>query len=137
MGAPLTSQVLERDITAIGHVPSAASAADDAGILPIGFGRAICGDLAQAERREWWLSNGLGAYAAGTVAGTLTRRYHGLLVAPVDPPLGRTLLLAKADATVLDGENAWPLFANRWADAVDPHGYRSIESFRLDGTVPV
>lgn len=43
----------------------------------IRFGREICGDLAQAERREWWLANGLGSYAAGTIAGTLTRRYHG------------------------------------------------------------
>ena len=55
------------------------------------FGREICGDLASAERREWWLANGRGAYAAGTVAGTLTRRYHGLLIAPVNPPLGRHL----------------------------------------------
>ncbi|MEO8164981.1 MAG: glycogen debranching enzyme N-terminal domain-containing protein, partial [Betaproteobacteria bacterium] len=49
----------------------------------IRFGREICGDLAQAERREWWLANGRGAYAAGTIAGAITRRYHGLLVAPV------------------------------------------------------
>ena len=54
----------------------------------IRFGRAICGDLQQAERREWWLANGLGAYAAGTMAGSLTRRYHGLLIAPVEAPLG-------------------------------------------------
>jgi Glycogen debranching enzyme N terminal len=53
----------------------------------IRFGREICGNLADAERREWWLANGLGAYAAGTLAGTLTRRYHGLLIAPVNPPL--------------------------------------------------
>ena len=67
----------------------------------IRFGRAICGDLGQAERREWWLGNGLGAYAAGTIAGTLTRRYHGLLIAPVEPPLGRWLVFSKADATLL------------------------------------
>ena len=64
------------------------------------FGRETCGDLAAAERREWWLANGVGGYAAGTIAGTLTRRYHGLLVAPVQPPLGRMLVAAKADATV-------------------------------------
>jgi len=72
------------------------------------FGWAICGDLGQAERREWWLGNGLGAYAAGTVAGTLTRRYHGLLIAPVDPPLGRWLVFSKADATLLDGDREIP-----------------------------
>ena len=90
---------------------------------PIRFGREICGDLAQAERREWWLANGRGAYAAGTVAGTLTRRYHGLLVAPVNPPLGRALVLAKAEATLWDGERAIPLFSNRWGDGtIDPPG---------------
>lgn len=102
------------------------------------FGRDICGDLAQAERREWWLANGLGGYAAGTIAGTLTRRYHGLLVAPVNPPLGRVLALAKADATVLDGGRRYPLFANRWAGgAVDPRGFVHIESFHLEGRMPV
>jgi glycogen debranching enzyme-like protein len=102
------------------------------------FGRAICGDLIQAERREWWLGNGRGAYAAGTIAGTLTRRYHGLLIAPLVPPLGRFLVFAKADATLRDGERAWPLFSNRWANGViDPQGHVHIESFRLEGRMPV
>jgi 4-alpha-glucanotransferase len=104
----------------------------------IRFGREICGDLAQAERREWWLANGLGAYAAGTIAGTLTRRYHGLLVAPIDPPLGRHLVLAKADATVIADGRTYSLFANRWGGGtVDPHGYVNIESFELDGRMPL
>lgn len=104
----------------------------------IRFGREVCGDLAQAERREWWLANGLGAYAAGTVAGSLTRRYHGLLVAPVNPPLGRFLLLAKADATLIDGDRRIPLFTNRWgAGAVEPAGHVHMESFRLEGRMPV
>jgi 4-alpha-glucanotransferase len=101
------------------------------------LGRAICGQLAEAERREWWLTNGRGAYAAGTVAGSLTRRYHGLLIAPLTPPLGRHLVVAKADATLLDGECEYPLFTNRWGGGhVDPDGYRHIESFHLDGRMP-
>lgn len=104
----------------------------------IHFGRAVCGDLEQAERREWWLSNGLGAYAAGTVAGALTRRYHGLLIAPVEPPLGRRLLFAKADATLLDGDRRIPLFTNRWGGGtVSPRGHVHIESFYLHGRLPV
>lgn len=104
----------------------------------IAFGRDICGDLAQAERREWWLANGLGGYAAGTLAGTLTRRYHGLLVAPLQAPLGRSLVFAKADARLeIDGVD-YPLFSNRWADnVIDPDGHKHIESFRLDGRMPV
>ena len=80
----------------------------------IRFGRAICGDLVQAERREWWLANGRAAYAAGTIAGSLTRRYHGLLIAPVDPPLGRRLVWAKADAELVEGERSWPLLLFGW-----------------------
>lgn len=104
----------------------------------IRFGRAVCGDLPQAEQREWWLANGLGGYAAGTVAGTLTRRYHGLLVAPLPTSQTRYLLCAKADAWLVDGAQTFPLCSNRWAgEVVDPHGYLNLESFHLDGRVPV
>ena len=104
----------------------------------IRFGREVCGDLAQAERREWWLANGRGAYAAGTVAGTLTRRYHGLLIAPLALPLGRFLVVAKMDAVLTDGEHEWPLSGNRWGDGgVNPTGHVHIESFQLDGRMPV
>lgn len=105
---------------------------------PIRFTRAICGDLAQAERREWWITNGLGAYAGGTIAGSLTRRYHGLLIAPIASPLGRRLILAKADATVIDGDRSWPLFTNRWTSgAISPAGHIRIGSFHLAYSVPV
>lgn len=111
--------------------------ADDLDMMPIRFGRAVCGDLPQAERREWWLANGLGGYAAGTIAGSLTRRYHGLLVAPVEPPLGRRLVFAKADATLVADGHDWPLSTNRWASgAVVPAGYDHMERFHLDGRIP-
>lgn len=104
----------------------------------IRFGREICCDLAQAERREWYLANGVGGYAAGNIAGTLTRRYHGLLTAPLKKPLGRFLVFAKADASVTDGQSAWPLFSNRWSGgALQPAGHLNIESFRLEGRLPV
>jgi len=104
----------------------------------VAFGREICADLALAETREWWLTNGLGGYAAGTVPGTLSRRYHGLLIAPVHAPLGRMLLVAKADASLRLGNQTWPLFSNRWASgAVVPRGHVHLQSFRLDGRMPV
>ena len=104
----------------------------------IGWGREISGDLPAAERREWLCTNGIGGFASGTVVGSLTRRYHGLLVAALEPPLGRTLLVATVDDTVAyDGAGA-SLATNRWAGgAIDPHGYRAIERFVLDGSTPV
>jgi predicted glycogen debranching enzyme len=104
----------------------------------LAWGREICGDLEAAERREWLCANGIGGFASGTVAGTLTRRYHGLLVAALRPSLGRALLVAKADETVEYDGFVQALGANRWAGgAVDPHGYREIERFALEGTTPV
>ncbi len=104
----------------------------------IRFGRAICGDLAQAERREWWLSNGLGGYAAGTIAGSLTRRYHGLLIAPLRGALDRHLLLAKVEAVLSIDGVAYPLSCNHWqSGGIQPRGQAHIESFRLDGLLPV
>ena len=104
----------------------------------IRFSRAICGDLGQAERREWWIANGRAGYAGGTIAGSLTRRYHGLLIAPVGSPLGRRLVLAKADATLICGSRSWPLFTNRWrSGVVSPAGHVWIGSFHLDYSVPV
>src|SRR5256885_144534 len=44
-------------------------------------------------RREWLVTNGLGGYASGTVAGVMTRRYHGLLIAALPAPLGRFVML--------------------------------------------
>ena len=104
----------------------------------IEFGREICGNLDIAQTREWLVTNGIGGYASGTVTGGLTRRYHGLLMAALEPPLGRTLLLAKLDETALYGDCFYPLHTNRWADGiVSPKGYVNIESFSLKGTVPV
>ncbi|MGD8587777.1 MAG: amylo-alpha-1,6-glucosidase [Chromatiales bacterium] len=104
----------------------------------IRLGRDVCGDLIQAEAREWWLSNGRGSYAAGTVAGILSRRYHGLLVAPLSGPLHRHLLLSKADAWLCLDARRSPLFSNRWqGNVIEPSGYLHLESFQLEGRMPV
>jgi len=114
--------------------------------MPMGlqFGREICGRLDLAESREWLVTNGIGGYASGTVAGILTRCYHGLLIAALNPPLGRTLMLTKLDETVQYGGGTaqaepryYPLHTNRWTGgSVVPHGFRQIERFGLEGSIP-
>src|ERR671924_41987 len=76
----------------------------------LAWGREVTGDLAAAERREWLCVNGIGGFASGTVAGSLTRRYHGLLVAALAAPLGRTLLAAAVHDTLAYADTEWPLF---------------------------
>jgi len=104
----------------------------------VAFGREICGSLEIAEQREWLVTNGIGGYASGTVSGNLTRRYHGLLVAALNPPVGRTQLVAKLDETASYDGTDYDLATNRWTSgAVEPQGYLNIESFRLEDTIPV
>ena len=95
-------------------------------------------DLKQGSSPEWLVSNGIGGYAAGTVSGALTRRYHGLLVAALQPPLERTLLLSKLEEEVLYRDRLYPLSSNYWTGgAISPTGFHQIEQFWLEGTTPV
>ncbi len=107
-------------------------------LAEVQFGREVSGELDAAEAREWLVTNGLGGFASGTVAGTATRRYHGLLIAALQPPGGRTLLVAGLDESVRYLETSFPLATNRWSSGfVSPSGYLQIESFFLEGTKPV
>ena len=102
------------------------------------FGRALCSDPHVSTAREWLVTNGIGGYAMGTVSGVRTRCYHGLLVAALDPPLGRTLLVAQTEETVTVDDTDYALAAHRWAgDTIDPHGFLHLDRFHLAGTVPV
>ncbi|MBN2561039.1 MAG: glycogen debranching enzyme family protein [Phycisphaerae bacterium] len=88
-----------------------------------------CANLEGGRRLEWLVTNGRGGFAMATVNQMLTRRYHGLLVAAVDPPVERFVLLAKLDATVTVGGRAYELATNDYVNAVHPHGYRFLDSF--------
>jgi predicted glycogen debranching enzyme len=84
------------------------------------------------------VTNGLGGYACGTVAGPNTRRYHGFLMASLAPPVERTLLVAKVDVSVTYRGRTYPLFANEFAGGtVDPCGFVHLESFALSDGIPI
>ena len=53
------------------------------GSASVSLGCRLGAASAQPDEREWWIGNGIGGYAGGTVGGALTRRYHALLVAPL------------------------------------------------------
>lgn len=102
------------------------------------FGREVCGNLEEAEKHEWLVTNGLGGYASQTIAGTTTRRYHGLLVAALEPPVKRVVMVNGVDLTARYQGDAYSLSTNRWASGfVSPSGYLQIESFHLEGMKPV
>jgi predicted glycogen debranching enzyme len=105
--------------------------------MPLQFGREICGDLHAAEQREWLVTNGIGGYACGTVPGILTRHYHGILIAALEPPVGRMLMVAKLDESAIYRNQIYALCANRWGDGIiNPEGHHYLEQFYLEGSIP-
>ncbi len=101
------------------------------------FGRDRLASPATAGALEWLVTNGIGGYACGTLGGMLARRYHGLLIAALKPPAGRTLMLAKlAETLEVDGV-PHDLDVNRWAGAVvQAPALAHLESFTLEESVP-
>jgi predicted glycogen debranching enzyme len=89
--------------------------------------------------REWLVTNGFGGYASGTVAGVITRRYHGLLIAALAAPLGRIVMLSHvAEGLQLsDGREIEFGGRERTADVPDAHGTGYLVEFRLEAGIPV
>ena len=121
--------------------------------MPVEFDRSICCDLNETSTREWLITNGVGGYAAGTVAGMLTRMEHGLLVSsPLDRRDGGRdtsspgekdkvtpqLLLAKIDEEVVFDRRTYYLGTNEYRDGtLNPSGFVHLETFRLEEGFPV
>lgn len=97
----------------------------------IQFDKNICGDLDAASRREWLVTNGTGGYASSTITGLNSRRYHGLLVAAVRPPVGRQVLLSKYEETLILNGTRHALSTNSYPGIIHPDGYRRLIGFRL------
>ncbi|MEJ5327745.1 MAG: amylo-alpha-1,6-glucosidase [Candidatus Bathyarchaeia archaeon] len=84
-----------------------------------------------AIQREWLITNGLGGYAASTVLGLNTRKYHGLLVAALHPPGNRTVCLAKLDEEVQAGNVVYPFGANEFHGKIFPQGHLFLKAFSV------
>ena len=84
--------------------------------------------ISAGDEREWLVANGLGSYASASISGANTRRYHGLLVAALNPPTSRTQLFSRIDEYV-NGEN---ISTNMWGpDNVEPKGFKKISAFSI------
>ena len=88
-------------------------------------------DLRDCLKKEWVLSNGLGGYCSSTVLGANTRRYHGLLIAPIVPPARRHLIISKLDENVYVNGESYDLFTNICKNYVSD-GYKNLDSFEKE-----
>ncbi len=89
-------------------------------------------DFERCSELEWLETNGLGGWASSTVAGAHSRRYHGLLVAALDPPVHRVVLVSKLDETLHVDGSTHPLASNRFPGVVHPAGHARLSAFHRD-----
>ncbi len=95
----------------------------------IAFNQNELSRFGEAIGKEWLITNGLGGYASGTVLGVNSRKYHGLLVAALNPPGERTVCLSKLDEDISVGSDVYRLGANEFAGTIYPHGYDFLTGF--------
>ena len=89
-------------------------------------------DLDGMLEKEWLLTNKIGAYASSTIVGCNSRRYHGLLVAAVSPPVGREAALSTLlEQLTVNGE-LFELSTNEFAGAFSPRGFEHLAEYRDD-----
>ena len=103
----------------------------------VSFDREDCADLEAGLGREWLVTNGLGGYAYGTVAGAPTRAYHGLLVAAMSPPVGRIALVGGLlETATIAGVTVDLSTLELSTGAMTPDGHGHLAAFRLEGMLP-
>ena len=91
-------------------------------------------DARELLRREWLVTNGLGGYASGTISGSVTWRYHGLLIAALPAPFGRMVMLNHLTESLrCPGGRLLELGGEGGNDEITHH----ISEFRLENHLPV
>ena len=92
-------------------------------------------DLENGLTKEWLITNGLGGYASSSIIGANTRKYHGLLIAPLTPPARRFLVFSKLDEALEIEDQKYELYTNVGKEYVS-QGFKYLESFEKD-IVPI
>ena len=87
--------------------------------------------LEEGLKKEWLVTNGIGGFASSTIIGANTRKYHGLLIAPLTPPARRFLVLSKVDESIQIGENKYNLYTNVGENYIS-QGYQYQVSFKQE-----
>lgn len=87
----------------------------------------------KASELEWLETNGLGGWSGASVVGSLTRRYHGLLVAATAPPTERMNLVSKLEETIVNNYGRFELSSNLYPnETLHPTGFQFIREFKKD-----
>jgi predicted glycogen debranching enzyme len=96
-------------------------------------------DIQHLLGREWIVTNGLGGFAAGTLAGIATRKQHGLLNAAMPAPLGRVMMLNMIYEELRFPDNTRANLGGMAVSTEKVHGpgAEHLREFRLENGLPV
>jgi predicted glycogen debranching enzyme len=86
---------------------------------------------------EFLVTNGRGGYASGTISGVVTRRYHGLLIAALPEPLGRTVMLSEVSELVRLPDRSIVQISGESRAEVTPDRADSLTEFWVELGLPV
>jgi predicted glycogen debranching enzyme len=79
--------------------------------------------------REWLATNHLGGYASQSVVGLNTRKYHGLLVASMSPPVRRMVILSRVEDFIRTAGRVDPVSCCEYPGVVHPNGKAFLKAF--------
>ena len=95
-------------------------------------------NLEYSLKREVLSTNHAGGYLNTTIVGCNTRKYHGLLVVPIDNFGGdKHVLLSSLDETLIQHEKEFNLGIHRYGDTYEPRGHKYISNFEIDKVVAI
>ena len=87
--------------------------------------------LKEGLTKEWIITNGIGGYSSSTIVGANTRKYHGLLIAPLIPPGNRQMILSKVDESIVIEGKSYNLYTNVCKNFISD-GYKNLVSFEKE-----
>ncbi len=99
------------------------------------FNKNVCKNLRKSLRKEWLETNGLGSYASSSLVCCNTRKYHGLLVAKLDNPAGRYVLLSALEESLLIAGKEAAISCRKHPDVYYPCGHELLQEVTL-GNIP-
>lgn len=95
-------------------------------------------NLEYSLNREVLSVNHAGGYLNTTIVGCNTRKYHGLLVVPIDNFGGdKCVLLSSLDETLIQHEKEFNLGIHRYGNIYEPRGHKYITNFEIDKVVAI
>lgn len=98
------------------------------------FDKSELGNLEYALQREMLATDRIGGYMSTTIVCCNTRRYHGLMVAPIDDSDRTYVLLSSLDETVIQHDQSFNLALHRFPGVYEPRGHKYITDFEYTPT---